>query len=111
MAPPDPKTAIRAKAAELGFDAVGFAAVDQPWPAGARLAEFVGLGRHGTMAWMEETLTRRAHPQAMWAGARSAVVLGVNYGPSTDPMAALERRDRGNISVYARGDDYHELIK
>ena len=102
---------IRAKAAELGFDAVGFARVDQPWPAGGRLAQFVAEGRHGSMTWMEETLTRRAHPQAMWPGARSAVMLGMNYGPDSDPMATLARRTTGNISVYARGDDYHELIK
>jgi epoxyqueuosine reductase len=111
MAAPDPKSAIRARAMALGFDAVGFTRVDQPWPAGARLAEFVNQRRHGTMDWIETTQARRAHPQAMWAGARSAVVLGVNYGPDTDPMEALARRDRGNISVYARGDDYHELIK
>ena len=107
----DPKSAIRAKATELGFDAVGFARADAPWAAGARLAEFVDKGRHGTMAWMAETAQRRAHPQAMWAGARSAVVLGLNYGPNQDPMQALARRDRANISVYARGDDYHEVVK
>ncbi|HTK36123.1 MAG TPA: tRNA epoxyqueuosine(34) reductase QueG [Caulobacteraceae bacterium] len=111
MALSDPKPAIRAKATELGFDAVGFAAVDRPWPAGARLAEFVAEGRHGTMDWMAQSLERRSHPQAMWPGARSAVVLGMNYGPDADPMAALARRTSGNISVYARGDDYHELIK
>ena len=111
MASPDPKSMIRAKAAELGFDAVGFASVEGPWPAGARLAEFVALGRHGTMAWMAETLERRSHPQAMWPGARSAVMLGMNYGPDVDPMAALAHRTRGNISVYARGDDYHEVVK
>ncbi len=111
MSPPDIKSAIRAKATELGFDAVGFARVDEPFPAGARLAEFVALGRHGTMAWMAETLERRSHPQAMWPGARSAVVLGMNYGPDEDPMAALAQKERGNISVYARGDDYHEVVK
>ena len=107
----DPKEAIRAQAAELGFDAVGFARADAPWDAGARLAEFVELGRHGDMAWMAETRERRTHPQAMWPDARSAVVLGMNYGPAEDPLPALERRDRANISVYARGDDYHELVK
>jgi epoxyqueuosine reductase len=107
----DPKSAIRAQASALGFEAVGFARVDAPWAAGARLSEFVELGRHGTMDWMAETYERRAHPQAMWAGARSAVVLGLNYGPDEDPMLALERRDRANISVYARGEDYHEVVK
>jgi epoxyqueuosine reductase len=63
------------------------------------------------MAWLETTLERRAHPKAMWPGARSAIVLGVNYGPDADPLTVLEQRDRAAISVYAQGDDYHELIK
>jgi epoxyqueuosine reductase len=102
---------IRSQAAELGFDACGLTSVEQPWPASARLAEFIEHGRHGEMGWMATTAERRAHPRAMWAEARSAVVLGVNYGPDEDPLAILARRDRGAISVYARGDDYHELIK
>ena len=108
---PDIKQAIGDKAAELGFDACGFARADAPWPAGGRLAQFVAMERHGTMAWMETTLERRSHPQAMWPGARSAIVLGMSYGPDIDPMAALADHTRAAISVYAQGDDYHELIK
>ena len=107
----DPKDLIRAEAAALGFDVCGFASVAEAWPASARLAQFVADGHHGTMQWMETTAERRSHPTAMWADARSAVVLGLSYGPSHDPMRALEDRTRGNISVYAQGDDYHELIK
>ncbi|MDE2487866.1 MAG: tRNA epoxyqueuosine(34) reductase QueG [Alphaproteobacteria bacterium] len=106
---------IRAQAKALGFDLCRFTDVtelgDAPWPAAARLAEYVVLGRHGEMAWMQDTLPRRAHPRAMWDGARSAIVLGVNYGPDEDPLAVIEAPSRGAISVYARGDDYHELIK
>jgi epoxyqueuosine reductase len=107
----DPRHLIRARAAELGFDACGFARVDQAFPPGARLAEFVGLGRHGTMDWMETTLERRSHPQAMWDGARSAVVLAMSYGPDHDPREELADPTRAAISVYAQGDDYHELVK
>jgi epoxyqueuosine reductase len=102
---------IKAEALRLGFDACGFASVADPWPAGARLAEFIDQGRHGSMDWMERTAERRAHPTAMWSAARSAIVLGLNYGPDADPLAALEHKGRGAISVYAQGDDYHELIK
>jgi epoxyqueuosine reductase len=105
------KARIRAEAIRLGFDACGFTGLDQPWPATARLAEFVALGRHGEMDWMARTQERRGHPRAMWPAARAALVLGVNYGPQEDPLAVLERRDRGAISVYAQGDDYHDLIK
>jgi epoxyqueuosine reductase len=47
----------------------------------------------------------------MWPEARSAVVLGMNYGPDSNPLEALKRRSKGAISVYAQGRDYHELIK
>ncbi len=102
---------IRARAAELGFDACRIASADAPWPAGARLAQFVEAGRHGEMGWMADTAERRAHPTAMWSGARSAIMLGVNYGPATDPLEALKDPTRAAISAYAQGDDYHELIK
>jgi epoxyqueuosine reductase len=96
---------IREEALRLGFDVCRFASVAEPWPAAERLAEFVGAGRHGEMAWMAETAERRAHPRAMWPDARSAIVLGMNYGPEAggeEPPA---------ISIYAQGDDYHEVIK
>ena len=109
--PDDPTALIRAEAVRLGFDACGVASVETPWPAAARLAEFVGEGRHGTMDWIERTAERRSHPRAMWPDARSAIVLGLNYGPEHDPLAALQARTRAAISVYAQGDDYHDLIK
>jgi epoxyqueuosine reductase len=102
---------IRAEAKALGFDVCRFTDVTAPWPAGARLAEYVDAGRHGEMAWMEETQGRRSHPRAMWPGARSAIVLGTNYGPGHDPLAILGEPTKGAISVYAQGDDYHQLIK
>jgi epoxyqueuosine reductase len=63
------------------------------------------------MAWMEETAERRADPRVLWADVRSVVMLGLNYGPDHDPRALLGERERGNISVYARNRDYHDIIK
>ncbi|MBI5939100.1 MAG: tRNA epoxyqueuosine(34) reductase QueG [Caulobacterales bacterium] len=105
------KTAIRKGALGLGFDVCGFASATDAWPAGGRLETFVTEGLHGTMGWMADTLPRRAHPTGMWPAARSAIVLGINYGPDGDPLEALKTRSSGIISVYAQGDDYHELIK
>lgn len=102
---------IRERALKVGFDVCRFASVEGEWAAGGRLGDFIALGRHGSMGWMETTAARRAHPRALWDGARSAVVLGLNYGPEHDPREALSEKSRANISVYARGDDYHELIK
>lgn len=111
MTPRDPRDAIRARAAALGFEACRFASASEPWDAGERLRHFVEAGRHGEMGWMERTLDRRTHPTAMWNQARTAIVLGMNYGPPDDPLPQLADRSRGYLSVYARGDDYHDLIK
>lgn len=105
------KTFIRQRATELGFDLCRFASAADAWPAGERLRHFVDEGRHGEMEWMETTLERRQHPTAMWDEAKTAIVLGMNYGPEEDPLPQLADRSAGYISVYARGDDYHEVIK
>jgi epoxyqueuosine reductase len=79
--------------------------------AAPRLQEFLDTGAHGDMAWMAANADRRGDPQLLWSDVRSILILGVNYGPDCDPLAILQERSRGGISVYARGDDYHELIK
>lgn len=103
--------ALKSLALDTGFTAARICRADEAWSAGERLAEFVAQGRHGTMAWMEDTLARRQHPTAMWPDAKSAVVVALNYGPETDPLPLLERRSEGVISVYAQNADYHDLIK
>jgi epoxyqueuosine reductase len=111
---PDPahlKQRIREHALALGFDAVGFAPASLGGKAKERLVEFVAGGLHGDMGWMARTADRRGDPAVLWPDARSVVVLGVNYGPASDPLAALGRRERGTISVYAQGRDYHDLVK
>ncbi|HET9159685.1 MAG TPA: tRNA epoxyqueuosine(34) reductase QueG, partial [Caulobacteraceae bacterium] len=102
---------IRTQAEAFGFDACGFASVEQAWPASARLQQFVAEGLHGQMGWMETTAERRAHPRSMWPEAKSAIVLAMSYAPDRDPLQALNDRSTAAISVYAQGDDYHELIK
>jgi len=102
---------LKQRARALGFDAAGIARADAAWEAGARLAEFVAEGRHGEMQWMEDTAQRRSAPTAMWPDARCALVVALNYGPDHNPLDTLSQRGTGNISVYARGRDYHDLIK
>lgn len=102
---------VKSLATELGFTDVRVCRADEAWEAGERLAQFVGEGLHGSMAWMEDTLERRKHPTAMWDAARSAVVVAMNYGPDVDPLGLLERRSEGVISVYARNADYHDVMK
>ncbi|MCW5695948.1 MAG: tRNA epoxyqueuosine(34) reductase QueG [Bauldia sp.] len=105
------KSALRADALAEGFDVVRVASPDAVPDAAERLRAFVAAGRHGTMGWLADTAARRGAPGALWPEVRSVVMLGLNYGPSDDPLATLGRADRGTISVYARNRDYHDLIK
>ncbi len=108
----DLKQAIRARALELGFDAVGFAAAETSADAKARLRRFLAEGMHGDMGWMAAHADRRADPQALWPEARSVVVVAMSYAPAADPLDRPAGRDRGEISVYARtGRDYHDVLK
>ncbi|MFM2149506.1 MAG: tRNA epoxyqueuosine(34) reductase QueG [Pseudomonadota bacterium] len=116
MSPPivaaaDASELIRAKALELGFDAIGFARAHLAAETRERLMRFLADGQHGSMGWMESRAEQRAHPQALWPEAVSVIALGLNYGPDSDPMASLAQRDRGTISVYAQGRDYHDVVK
>jgi epoxyqueuosine reductase len=105
------KSALAERARAHGFDAFGIAKPDAVPELKARLETFLADGAHGDMAWLATTAARRASPLAMWADVRSIIMLGMNYGPDNDPLAILKATDRAAISVYARGDDYHELIK
>jgi epoxyqueuosine reductase len=105
------KSALQQAAREQGFDAVGVTRPDAIPQAQERLAHFLAENLHGDMDWMAATAERRGDPRALWPQARSVVMLGLNYGPDENPLAILAQRARGGISVYARGEDYHELIK
>ncbi len=94
-----------------GFGSVGVTAPAGAGSAGARLKEFLEAGRHGEMAWMAANAERRASPRTLWPEVRSVVVASMNYGPDSDPMAALAKRNRGTISVYAQNRDYHDVMK
>src|SRR5690242_13908795 len=105
------KAAIRAEALRLGFDAVGFAPAALAPEACAHLEEFIARGFHGEMSWLAARAADRGHPRALWPEAKSVVVLGLNYAPAEDPLAPLARKTEGGISVYARGRDYHDIVK
>jgi epoxyqueuosine reductase len=63
------------------------------------------------MGWMAERMGWRGDPTELWPEARTVIMLAETYTPETDPLAVLELRDRGAISVYAQGKDYHDLVK
>lgn len=105
------KSALKQVAHEIGFDVVRVTRPDAIGNAGDRLMTFLSEGRHGDMAWMETTADRRRDPLALWPEVRSIVMLGLNYGPDTDPLDILDTPTRAAISVYAKGRDYHDVMK
>jgi epoxyqueuosine reductase len=105
------KHALWTEARAAGFAKMGVCRPDAIPQAAGRLAEYVGAGRHGQMGWMEERMGWRGDPAALWPEARSVIMLAEVYTPDSNPLAALERRDRATISVYAQNRDYHDLVK
>jgi epoxyqueuosine reductase len=103
--------ALREKANEEGFAVCGIASARLAPAAGARLREWVADGAHGDMLWMEGRLDERADPSALWPEVKSVIMLGMSYTPADDPMALADVADRARISVYARGRDYHDVVK
>ena len=107
----DLKTALASEARALGFDCVGVTDPGAIADVAKHFRAFLDAGAHGDMDWLAAHPERRADPRVLWAGVRSVIMLGVNYGPDENPLDILEQRTRGAISVYAKGDDYHDLIK
>jgi epoxyqueuosine reductase len=105
------KARIFDKAAELGFCAWGIARTVSVPDAGDRLKEWIAAGHHGEMGWMEARAEQRASPQGLWPEAKSVIALAMSYAPASDPLALAEAKDRGRISVYAQGADYHKVVK
>ncbi|TCP60340.1 epoxyqueuosine reductase [Rhodovulum bhavnagarense] len=107
--------ALKARLAETardeGFAAMGVCRPDAIPHAPARLAEFVAQGRQGQMAWMAERMGWRGNPAALWPEARAIISFAEPYTPAHDPLAVLDRPDRGAISVYAQNRDYHDVLK
>jgi epoxyqueuosine reductase len=109
--PPNLATWVKQWAMAEGFDAAGIASPAAIETSEPRLHAFLEAGFHGEMAWLAANADRRASPRVLWPDVRSIVMLAMNYGPRGDPLAAIEKRSCGAISVYAQGADYHDVIK
>lgn len=122
------REAVRARLHALGFDEVRFARVESGF--GPRLSDWIAAGYHAEMNWMERSVPKRSDPTLVQPGARSVIMLGVNYLPPTgalqghqgeDPMGGAARvgedaaggnlRGRPVWARYALYDDYHDTIK
>ena len=102
---------LKDRALAEGFAAVGIAPGSLAPAAGERLRAWLAEGRHGDMLWMESRADERASPDMLWPEVRSVIMLGMSYAPADDPMALAAHPDRARVSVYARGRDYHDVVK
>jgi len=109
LSPAELTDRICARALELGFDAVGVAPV-QPSGHAGRYGAWIGEGMHGEMAYLarEDAVAKRADPEVLVPGARSAVVVAIEYYSEDAEVADASR---GIVARYARNDDYHDLLK
>lgn len=103
---------IREKAKALGFDAVGITAPDSiPMERIEDFRCFLNNAWYGDMRWLLDSADRRADPLQVWSEVKSVVMVGFNYAPRENPLAHLTQPTVGNLSVYARGQDYHDVLK
>jgi epoxyqueuosine reductase len=112
--PPDRATlaqSIRRHALALGFDAVGIAPVAPSAHAGA-YARWLEEGHHGEMRYLEreDAVEKRGDPGLVVPGARSAVVVAMNYFPGDESPATSADPAVGIFARYARNDDYHDVL-
>lgn len=105
------KSLLTKKASEAGFDIVRVTDPGAIADVGRNLFEYLENGFHGDMRWMEERAEARSDPRQLWPEVQSVVMLGLNYAVGDDPLVLLEQKSQGNISVYARGKDYHDVVK
>jgi epoxyqueuosine reductase len=105
------RASLAQRTSALGFDCAGVTDPAAIIEAARHFREFLAAGAHGEMDWLAKNPERRSDPRVLWPDVRSIIMLGVNYGPDENPLDILQQRTRGAISVYARGDDYHDLIK
>jgi epoxyqueuosine reductase len=106
--------AITRAAFEIGFARVGFAPVTRFDEAAARLRQWLAAGHHGTLAYLEDA-EARADPQALLPDAKTIVAVALSYAepPGSIPLSAQRdgRPLTGTVARYARGEDYHLVMK
>ena len=101
---------IERQARALGFDAFGVTTA-AAGPEREALRNYLARGYHGDMAWMAAHAARRGDPTLLWPEARSIIMLGASYAPGKSPRDIEGAPQRGAISVYAQGRDYHKILK
>jgi epoxyqueuosine reductase len=98
---------IKQKARELGFELTGIAPAEPLTEEAIRLAVWLARSYHATMDWIERNNDKRTNPQKIVPGAQSIISVAINYYTSHE---ITDHPERGKISRYAWGDDYHDIV-
>lgn len=111
LEPAERSRAICAWGTELGFDQVGVAPPG-PFPEMQRFAEWLERGYHGTMQYMVRHRRRRENPERALRNLGGVIVAALGYD-TPQPRTREQPADpeRGWISRYAWGQDYHEVLE
>jgi len=106
------KRDLRARARELGFDALGVSGLELPDDE-RRLEEWLAAGYHGTMSYMARHGTKRSRPAELVPGSCRAICVRMNYraAEAREPFAVLADAASGYVSRYALGRDYHKVMR
>lgn len=99
---------IKEKAIAIGFHKIGIVRAENLTNEGERLKEWLEKDFHGEMQWLEREPEKRSDPQILFPGAKSIVVVALNY---FTPHEHEETGEKGKVSRYAWGDDYHDVLK
>ncbi len=99
---------IKQKALEIGFHKIGIVRAESLEKESERLKHWLAQNYHGEMKWMEREPEKRTSPELLFPGAKSIIVVALNY---FTPHEHEENNEKGKISRYAWGDDYHDVVK
>jgi epoxyqueuosine reductase len=104
---------LRARLRGLGFDGVRFARAEPAFGDGLR--DWLEAGHHADMAWLERGAEKRGDPEKVLPGARTIVMLGVNYGRAVKlaggSAESAGKKTRATWARYALYSDYHDTIR
>ena len=97
---------IKQKSAEIGFDKIGIVRAEELTHEAENLQTWLNKGYHAEMKWLEREPKKRTNPQLIFADAKSVIVVALNY---FTPHEHEHSADKGKVSRYAWGDDYHDV--
>ena len=102
---------VKVEAFRLGFSSCKVTEPKISQRAQEDYKSFLCKNYHGDMNWLSERTELRLDPKALWKNVKSIIVLAESYLDTNNVLENLQEREKGNISIYARGDDYHKVVK